>query len=67
MKRHPVHVVIAKLKRGESLRCRDYGLYEFDDGSRPGQGVMSFLQNADRVTEVCDNGTKIGARVVLKA
>jgi hypothetical protein len=65
-RRLPIHVVVAKLKRGEKLFVLDYGHYEFEDGSKPGQGVVSTLRNAGRLEETYPDGTRIGAVLVLK-
>ena len=65
-RRLPIHVVVAKLKRGEKLFVLDYGHYEFEDGSKPGQGVVKTLRNADRLEETYPSGTRIGAVLKLK-
>ena len=64
MKRHPIHVVVAKLKRGEKLFLLGAGFYQFEDGSRPGEGVVRTLRNAGRLIEEYPDGTRVGA--VLK-
>lgn len=65
MKRHPIHVVVAKLKRGEKLYRKDYGYYEFEDGSRPGEGVIRALRNCGRIREV-EHGSRINCTVEIE-
>lgn len=65
-RRLPIHVVAAKLRRGEKLFVLDYGRYEFEDGTRPGEGVVRSLRNADRLVETYPDGSRVGAILVLR-
>lgn len=65
-RRLPIHVVVAKIKRGEKLYVKDYGHYEFEDGSKPGEGVVRTLRNAGRLEETYPDGSRIGAVLILK-